>query len=202
MDKKVFGTFKQLMHKIKLEVDMWVNLDNPTLSQNVIKLIQNHICWVPIRKPLAAHKMQKKSNIQAKEYNMYCSLHDLHCEEKGTCATATTYKDWLCVKESSLPVSNAGLGLFTPRTFNKGDIILVYIGERTAPNAKDLGKGKRIKFRSSTNKIQFLDVQGKPDMITTYLGAHFINDPMFGMAGHKCQKLKKDITKKRVNAEF
>lgn len=134
---------------------------------------------------------------------MSCSLHDLNDEEKQTRATASTYKHWLSIKPSSLPAENVGLGLFTAKTFYKEDVITVYIGERTTRDAKDLGKGKRIEFKSSTtNRTHFLDVKENNNSITTYMGAHFINDPMYGMVGDARNRYVNTKRNKRPNAEL
>ena len=199
----VYGTFPDLLLEIESKFDEWVNSKDTTLSHNFIGLLKNHIHWVPVGKPLIAHTKQNTSTFQATQYMMYCSLHDLNDEEKQTRATESTYKHWLSIKPSSLPAENVGLGLFTAKTFYKEEVITVYIGERTTRDAKDLGKGKRIKFKSSTsNRNHFLDVQENNNSITTYMGAHFINDPMFGLVGDDRKRYVKTKQYRKTNAEL
>ena len=68
--------------------------------------------------------------------------------------------------------------------------------------ARDLDKGKRLEFKSSTNKIHFLGVKETRHSITTYLGEHFINDPMYALVGDDCVKFKNNQRKRGENAEF
>ena len=67
--KKVFDTFEELLNKIESKLDKWVNLKEKNLSHNIIQLIEKHIRWVPVGKPLIAHKKQKRDTHPFKQCN-------------------------------------------------------------------------------------------------------------------------------------
>ena len=47
-----------------------------------------------------------------------------------------------------------------------------------------------------------MDVKENKNSITTYMGAHFINDPMFGLVGDDRKRYENTKNNKRPNAEL
>ena len=82
---------------------------------------------------------------------------------------------WFVMKELVVAKSSDGIiqyGLFTNRTFKKGDFLGVYLGELS--RISSFGPDVPL----PTHQFKILDAKkGKKDVYPLYLGVHFINDP-------------------------
>ena len=81
---------------------------------------------------------------------------------------------------------NSGYGLFIEKNFKIGDIITVFVGVLSPSNSRH---GDRfIGFKKSNGKVVHIDTT-KYDTPRLYFGAHFANNPCFGMTPEAIAKM-------------
>ena len=94
-------------------------------------------------------------------------------------------------------IEGAGMGLFSGITFQKGELITVYLGEKVGEKEPNNGNGKRILYEDKDTKKQLLDITETNKKVTPYLGAHYCNDAAFGKTGSEREQYL-DINKMKV----
>ena len=87
-------------------------------------------------------------------------------------------KDWLKVTQSTIP--DAGAGLFSNRTFKKGQIITVYCGKVSKKEPSDYA----VEYKG-----RIIDPK-RDGEIPMYWGAHFANDYDWHKEGELPQKAR------------
>ena len=122
------------------------------------------------------------------EYRMSIQLVHPKKVVPGRRPTGASVFDWLVIKESELP--GAGKGLFAGRHFKAGDLITTYVGVMGRPGGdttrKVLYKGATIDVPEGTER--------------RFFGAHFVNNPYWGMSPQQRNEYELGPQGKKHNA--
>ena len=125
--------------------------------------------WTPCLPSIGGDEELDAKGDQPVEYRLSIQLVHPGKVVPGRRLTGVSIFDWLSVKESELP--GAGMGLFAGRHFDKNALITAYVGVMTRPGG-DITR--KVNFTGAT-----IDVPVTTKM--RFFGAHFINNPYWGM---------------------
>ena len=99
-------------------------------------------------------------------------------------ASEDTLKKWVSVRKSQLDKS--GFGLFAEKTFKPNETITVFAGRLSPSNKTHVDTC--LSFKRSDGQIVHLNTN-KDNKSRLYFGAHYANDPMFGIDEEKIAKM-------------
>ena len=149
--------------------------------------------WSEVTEEVGGNNAPSTTGGKVGEYRMAIQLYHPSKHIGGRRTTERSRYDWLVVKDSELP--GAGLGLFAARHYSVGALVTAYVGNLCKPGRDD---SRQVHFGS-----QAIDV--KPDTLgrRRYLfGAHFLNNPYYGMSVERRNAYELEWAGKKHNAEF
>ena len=172
---------------VQKELDYILNNFTEWKIEPLLKVTYNQV-FSPTQNPFLPKSLLKEDGWDHRMV-LYISKTEL-CKFKETeIRKRTVYRKWLSIKKSTYP--NANNGLFAETTFNRDDIICVYLGLINSPLFEKGDNEYLIGYRNC--KI------GLPRHLITQsqfgLGAHFCNDARFGLketSGINPTRLKKN----------
>ena len=144
--------------------------------------------WTPCLPPIGGDEELDIKGDQPVEYRLSIQLVHPGKVAPGRRLTGASVFDWLSVKESELP--GAGKGLFAGRHFDKNALITVYVGVMTRPGG-DITR--KVDFKGAT-----IDVPVTTKM--RFFGAHFANNPYWGMSPRRRNEYELGPRGKKHNA--
>ena len=146
--------------------------------------------WSPGLPPIGGHEDLDVKEGGPVEYRMSIQL--VHPEKVvlGRRLTAASVFDWLIVRESELP--GAGKGLFAGRHFKAGSLITAYAGVLARPGGDTT---RKVQYKGAT-----IDVPAGTKR--RFFGAHFINNPYWGMSPQQRSEYELGPHGKKHNAEW
>ena len=110
-------------------------------------------------------------------------------------ATEHTLQKWVSVRKSQF--ENSGFGLFAEKTFKTDDIITVFAGRLYSNNSRH--GDTCLSFRKINGEVVHLNTM-EDNTHHLYFGAHYANDPTFGMNKEIIAKVSSARNVKKFNA--
>ena len=146
--------------------------------------------WSPCLPPIGGDEDVDVKEGDPEEYRMSIQL--VHPEKvvPGRRPTGASVFDWLVVKESELP--GAGKGLFAGRHFKAGALITAYAGVLARPGG-DITR--KVQYKGAT-----INVPAETRM--RFFGAHFMNNPYWGMSPQQRNEYELGPQGKKHNAKW
>ena len=109
--------------------------------------------------------------------------------------TEETLRKWVSVRRSLF--EDSGFGLFAEKTFKQDDIITVFAGKLYSSNSRH--GDKCLSFKKMNGQVVHLNTM-EDKIHHLYFGAHYANDPTFGMNKEKIAKISTARNVKKFNA--
>ena len=177
-----YTKFEEIMTSISASVVDYMEDGTDAKYSEIIDLTDFTI-WKAVSPPLRPFDCTPKEG----EYEGYVmSL----CKCRSTLlrhevrATEDTLQKWVSVRKSQF--EDSGYGLFTEKSFKIGDIITVFVGVLSPSSSRH---GDRfISFKKNNGQIVHINTM-KNDAQRLYFGAHYANDPCFGMSAEAIAKI-------------
>ena len=137
--------------------------------QSVSEALQ-FVRWSPVMPTTGGDEELVVGEGAPEEFRMRIQLYHPEGQVPGRRATGMSVFNWLVVKQSELP--GAGWGLFADRHFAPETLITAYAGVLTGRGGDT---SRKVEFQGA-----LIDVPTGTKKL--YLGAHFANDPYWGMS--------------------
>ena len=164
----VFGSPEQVILRVSEGMEGWA-ANRKGRPQSVSEALQ-FVRWSPVMPTTGGDEELVVGEGAPEEFRMRIQLYHPEGQVPGRRATGRSVFDWLVVKQSELP--GAGWGLFADRHFTPGALITAYAGILSRRGGDT---SRKVEFQGA-----FIDVPTGTKKL--YLGAHFANDPYWGMS--------------------
>ena len=179
---------EQLLLQVRQGMEEWAKekKDCPKSVEEALRFAR----WSPCLPSFGGDEELDIKEGEPEEYRLSIQLVHPGKVTPGRRLTGASVFDWLIVKESELP--GAGKGLFAGRHFEAGALITAYVGVLVRPGGDVT---RKVDYKGAT-----IDVPAGTKM--RFFGAHFANNPYWGMSPQQRNEYELGPRGRKHNAEW